>query len=1229
MGGVAIWSPNDDDPTGKCGYGSYPLLHTVRSVLTKSAEYINYSNRTLTITSNGNKGSYGPSSYFNVIEKYGKVERVTDEELGETPVPLPCHKQGYMKHPKDCARFYRCVKFDEGDPKSVNKFQYGCPPGLVFDELYEICNWPSWSPACGGSGEILQAPRSKFSCPSYGYFQDPSDCAYFYYCSDFGKGSFQPYEFKCPFDLGFDEEKLLCNWKWLVNGCKEASKPPPDTATEVNLYPDLVNGKLDSASQGLDGEPDELLEKRSDDGNIQFADESTHPTAIKSEGRKSFARSIKDAVTDALDNVKSILGMDQSQKPQQQQAQQQQPDLQKRQDILPDPVFLAEESIIGNLFAGMNPFANHVDKKSNRKAPGDNRPPKLVGKEQFISIPIIEVADERPLRKPHSPIPRHPVKLGDEPQRGPGGKRKQLPQQPTHIHYRPSPVPLPHAPTGRVPVSREPTRGTPVPGHRVKNPTPERRPQRPQTESPELIPVPILTLKEALKPSSGKPKGERRPQVHNNKVRPEPEPHHRIRPEPEPEPRRKPTRGPEGPRDIRPSNAPREHLKPQPERHHHISGHRIPEAEGHRHEKPHPERRPNENRKPQQQQQQQQQQQPQPQHHHQQQQHHHQQQHHQQQPHQYQHQQHIPSHVHHQAQPSIHIDHREPAPRPNSVHPKPKRPAAPVANRQKRPPPPSVPSVPTEQGKRRPYIPQQGSIAAQLPPELFQAYDVDIKPLSVHPIISPPGTNIDFDNLSLLPPPHQSSKPKTKRPFGMPGHKPERPVTNGGNRQHQQHPGQRGPINHPKQQPPQASWPSQQVPPRQAHRPPHAVADSNRGHHQDHLVEKLPVQRLPVVKPVEIHHLDRPHLDNLNLDQVIPVEVRPLHPQSIGISQESLDAHNKRQIEKLHHPKSHQQQHQQQATLHQQQQQQQQVHHQPVVHHQVPQHQAPQVPHQIHSHSHVIQHGPPHAYGQMAVEPLPPLQLSVPGVSPQPPVTLVSTSSPQHPSYSAQYQPQTSGSQIHQQYHVNQVSEKLAPQLNQPEVPSSTVTKNGFKPISPQYISYTSQPNGNYVPVSSYVQGSHYSFSQPLGYSRQSVPVTVAPSSLWTSTIGASVASSSSLPSSSSSSSSSQPLTGKTTKSSLLIIPVPDSHYKANSLNDVIKIAKEYPQLFPPAFDFSKVASVTRTKQEEPSPVYYESPSSSGYQVKNDTHSDFIIMTVNEEVCPHKLTYLRPHLNNN
>jgi len=1216
LGGIALWSPNDDDPAGKCGYGPYPLLQAVKLVLVRSEG----GNKTISgIIGSHNSTKSSGTSFVAVIEKYGNVERVTDEELGETPVPLPCNKVGYLKHPKDCSRFYRCVKFDDQESGVINKFQYGCPPGLIFDEQFEICNWPSWSSSCTGSGEILLAPKQKFSCPSYGYFQDPTDCSYFYYCSDFSKGSsFQPYEFKCPFDLAFDEEKLLCNWKWLVKGCKEASKPMD--GTEVNS---LSGGHIDTAGsvggvpQGLDGEPDELLEKRSDDGeDVEFVDtapvehrsgDSTTgsikvSSLSKPEGRRGFARALKDAVSDALENVsskvKSALGYSDTKgenkdgstsstdttgavpssastssvKPSPDKIEKRQDIIDpvfiadesiisnifsslapspkapvnktgsRRQDII-DPVFIAEESIISSLLSGLNPFSLSTDRVKDRKSSIRDPPSKISGKDHFISIPIIEVAGAARERRKN--------RRGQN-KKGHGGRDAHRPLSPSQLEdiklleqLVASSLPPPNS----IP-NRGPVRVTPIPGDR----RPTDRPRKATT--PELIPVPILTIRETPRPAphhverrpdgpipltpsvpEGKPKSNRRPHGDHGghhfppRGRPEPEPvvkdraSRPVRPViPEPEAVKKQVR-PAGPRIQEHSLRPKAHTRPverpierQVERPIELRG-----SASRKPPRPEPEKVPPRagvvyKQAP-------------------------------------------PSTIdipiHHQALPSI---NRQTVHRVNAV------PASPRPKKSSRP---SRPSDSRPKGHPISVHPAISNIAAQLSPELFANYDIDIKPLSVHPILTPGGgvgaSISDFAQLSLLPlggvneptliEHHLLSTTRSpSKPFGMPappGSRPAVPVRK--NKDKNQRPVSDVPTVHPKSIPVprhpvvvrKPATPS--LPPVAYHPPPPQARPAHVAHHRPQSGLELHEIHLEPHNPqvVRHHHVERPQVVPPSSAEVID------QPQSNPVIIHNIPAQTRPQpvISVIHHP-------QPTAVVYGPQLQPQEYYHHSIIHHQPAPQSAPIAPQ--------------------------------PQIQPQP-----ITSSPQHPSYGAHYQPQASGSQIHYHqsaHHPNVVlassspsgGEKLAPSVDYSSL--NSITKNGFKPISPN--GWTGSGASVPLPVHSYGSSSgssHYQYSPTYGV-RVPTTSTVPPSSIPTATISAGVGA------------------GKTAKSSLLIIPVPDSHYKTENLNDVIRISKEYPQLFPPGFDFGKVAGMTRTKSED----------QEGGQ-KNDTKSDYIILTINEE----------------
>jgi len=111
------------------------------------------------------------------------------------------------------------VKFNQYED-DYTIFEYGCPTGLVFDDRWEVCVWPSQATPCDGSSEIFPIPRNNYICPGEGFFVDPENCRWFFACRDhLGDGTYTHYEFRCPFGLAFDEANLRCEWPWLVDSC--------------------------------------------------------------------------------------------------------------------------------------------------------------------------------------------------------------------------------------------------------------------------------------------------------------------------------------------------------------------------------------------------------------------------------------------------------------------------------------------------------------------------------------------------------------------------------------------------------------------------------------------------------------------------------------------------------------------------------------------------------------------------------------------------------------------------------------------------------------------------------------------------------------------------------------------------------------------------------------------------------------------------------------------------
>ncbi|XP_053607589.1 mucin-3B-like [Plodia interpunctella] len=159
-----------------------------------------------------------PYRITQVVDSDGVIHSIRED----TRTEFSCSRQGYFVHPRSCARFYRCVKFDQLSPE-YTVFEFDCPAGLAFDARYEVCVWPGSLPhsqACPGSSEIAPVPHTRFICPDHeGYYADPENCRWFFACLDHGKAPLTAYEFRCPFGLGFDAEKLKCDWPWLVPAC--------------------------------------------------------------------------------------------------------------------------------------------------------------------------------------------------------------------------------------------------------------------------------------------------------------------------------------------------------------------------------------------------------------------------------------------------------------------------------------------------------------------------------------------------------------------------------------------------------------------------------------------------------------------------------------------------------------------------------------------------------------------------------------------------------------------------------------------------------------------------------------------------------------------------------------------------------------------------------------------------------------------------------------------------
>ncbi|CAH3831113.1 unnamed protein product [Pieris brassicae] len=222
LAGLALYQADRDVDT-PCGSSLRSILQKVlnqQSRAPRAAVLRSLENEILSV--GGARGlealQVSPYRITQVVDADGVIHSIRED----TRTEFSCSRQGYFVHPRSCARFYRCVKFDQYSP-DFTVFEFDCPAGLAFDARYEVCVWPGSLPnaaACPGSAEIAPVPAERFRCPSQeGFYVDPENCRWFFACLDHGKTPLTAYEFRCPFGLGFDPARMRCDWPWLVPAC--------------------------------------------------------------------------------------------------------------------------------------------------------------------------------------------------------------------------------------------------------------------------------------------------------------------------------------------------------------------------------------------------------------------------------------------------------------------------------------------------------------------------------------------------------------------------------------------------------------------------------------------------------------------------------------------------------------------------------------------------------------------------------------------------------------------------------------------------------------------------------------------------------------------------------------------------------------------------------------------------------------------------------------------------
>jgi len=146
LGAVMIWSIETEDFKGICG-PKYPLLNAINTALGTSNEILDPEEPQEPEQPEEPQQPEEPEDPQTPEEPQEPEDPQTPEEPQEPedpqPAPQPnsgnsCVKEGYVRDPKDCNKFFYCLP---NGSTYVQLVQY-CNAGLYYDEENNRCDWP-------------------------------------------------------------------------------------------------------------------------------------------------------------------------------------------------------------------------------------------------------------------------------------------------------------------------------------------------------------------------------------------------------------------------------------------------------------------------------------------------------------------------------------------------------------------------------------------------------------------------------------------------------------------------------------------------------------------------------------------------------------------------------------------------------------------------------------------------------------------------------------------------------------------------------------------------------------------------------------------------------------------------------------------------------------------------------------------------------------------------------
>jgi len=127
-----------------------------------------------------------------------------------------------VRDSEDCTKFYNC------DANIQTPCPSYCPPGLLYNDVLKICDWPEQVSGCGPqpsffmNEEEIEGPacldEERYDCAgSTVPVRDDNDCTVFYNCDAQIQ---RPCPSTCPPGLYYNDVLKVCDWPSAVSGCE-------------------------------------------------------------------------------------------------------------------------------------------------------------------------------------------------------------------------------------------------------------------------------------------------------------------------------------------------------------------------------------------------------------------------------------------------------------------------------------------------------------------------------------------------------------------------------------------------------------------------------------------------------------------------------------------------------------------------------------------------------------------------------------------------------------------------------------------------------------------------------------------------------------------------------------------------------------------------------------------------------------------------------------------------